>query len=53
MLLDPGRVPTFHERLGLIGKQVLQYMYPLSDDVAAIATSLSRRYMPGVPVAAV
>lgn len=49
-LLDPARVPTFTERLGLIGKQVLQYrhMYPLSDDVAAIATSLFDRFMPGV-----
>lgn len=49
-LLDPGRLPTFGERLGLIGKQVLQYrhMYPLSDDVAAIATSLVERFMPGV-----
>ncbi|WP_232007111.1 phytanoyl-CoA dioxygenase family protein [Mycobacterium intermedium] len=48
-LLDPGRVPPFTERLGLIGKQVLQYrhMYPLSDEVAAIATSLFERYMPG------
>lgn len=51
-LLDPSRMPTFHERLGLIGKQVLQYrhMYPLSDEVAAIAASLRDRYMPGVPV---
>jgi hypothetical protein len=47
-LLDPGRVPPFSERLGLIGKQVLQYrhMYPLSDDIAAIATSLFERFMP-------
>lgn len=53
-LLDPGRVPSFTERLGLIGKQVLQYrhMYPLADEVAAIATSLHERYMPGgTPVA--
>lgn len=49
-LLDPGRVPPFTERLGLIGKQVLQYrhMYPLAEEVAAIATSLFERYMPGV-----
>lgn len=48
-LLDPGRMPTFTERLGLIGKQVLQYrhMYPLTDDVAEIATSLFQRFMPG------
>lgn len=53
-LLDPARVPTFNERLGLIGKQVLQYrhMYPLSDEVAATATELFDRYMPGVPVPA-
>jgi hypothetical protein len=51
-LLDPARVPTFQERLGLIGKQVLQYrhMYPLSDEVAAIATSLFQRFMPGAPI---
>jgi hypothetical protein len=49
-LLDPYRVPTFAERLGLIGKQALQYrhMYPLTDDVAAVATSLYQRFMPGV-----
>lgn len=47
-LLDPDRLPTFGERLGLIGKQVLQYrhMYPLGDDVAAVATSLVERFMP-------
>jgi Phytanoyl-CoA dioxygenase (PhyH) len=51
-LLNPGRLPTFSERLGLIGKQVLQYrhMYPLSDDVAAFATSLSQRFMPRLAV---
>ncbi|QLL08435.1 phytanoyl-CoA dioxygenase family protein [Mycobacterium vicinigordonae] len=51
-LLDPTRVPTFNERLGLIGKQVLQYrhMYPLSDEVADVASSLFERFMPGVPV---
>ncbi|OBG32600.1 phytanoyl-CoA dioxygenase family protein [Mycolicibacter heraklionensis] len=49
-LLDPGRMPTFTERLGLIGKQVLQYrhMYPLASDVEAIATLLAERYMPEV-----
>ncbi len=49
-LLDPSRLPTFAERLGLIGKQVLQYrhMYPLTDDVAAIASSLYERFMPRV-----
>jgi ectoine hydroxylase-related dioxygenase (phytanoyl-CoA dioxygenase family) len=49
-LLDPGRLPPFTERLGLIGKQALQYrhMYPLTNDIAAIATSLFERYMPEV-----
>lgn len=49
-LLDPGRTPTFTERLGLIGKQVLQYrhMYPLSAEIEAIATVLAERYMPEV-----
>lgn len=51
-LLDPGRLPSFTERLGLIGKQVLQYrhMYPLSDDVAAVATTLFDSYMPRTTV---
>lgn len=51
-LLDPNRVPTFTERLGLIGKQVLQYrhMYPLSEDVAAVATTLFDSYMPRAAV---
>lgn len=49
-LLDPARVPTFTERLGLIGKQALQYrhMYPLTDEFAAIATALFERFMPDV-----
>jgi hypothetical protein len=49
-LLDPARLPSFSERLGLIGKQALQYrhMYPLSDDVGAIATSLFERFMPDI-----
>ncbi|OBF98130.1 phytanoyl-CoA dioxygenase family protein [Mycolicibacter sinensis] len=52
-LLDPGRLPAFGERLGLIGKQVLQYrhMYPLGDDVAAMATSLVERFYLGAPPA--
>lgn len=52
-LLDPGRLPTFGERLGLIGKQVLQYrhMYPLGDDIAAIAAALTERFTPpGAPL---
>jgi hypothetical protein len=53
-LLDPRRIPSFTERLGLIGKQVLQYrhMYPLSPDVERIATELYDRFMPGGPVRA-
>ena len=48
-LLDPFRVPPFHERLGLIGKQVLQYqhMYPLTPDVQLIAELLKDKYIPG------
>ncbi|MGI9125600.1 MAG: phytanoyl-CoA dioxygenase family protein [Mycobacterium sp.] len=47
-LLDPARLPSFGERLGLIGKQALQYrhMYPLSDELADIATALVQRFMP-------
>ena len=53
-LLDPSRVPTFTERLGLIGKQVLQYrhMYPLTPDVEPIAVGLRDRFMPEVFAAA-
>ncbi|ORV52950.1 hypothetical protein AWC02_02275 [Mycolicibacter engbaekii] len=53
-LLEPGRTPTFTERLGLIGKQVLQYrhMYPLTGDVEAVATLLAQRYMPEVAASA-
>lgn len=49
-LLDPSRLPSFSERLGLIGKQVLQYrhMYPLAPDVEAIAVDLRDRFMPEV-----
>jgi len=48
-LLDPSATPPFTQRLGLIGKQVLQYkhMYPLTDDVAAIAETLKGRFRPG------
>ena len=49
-LLDPHRIPSFTERLGLIGKQVLQYrhMYPLDRDVEAMAIDLRDRFMPEV-----
>lgn len=49
-LLDPHRVPSFTERLGLIGKQVLQYqhMYPLAPEVERIAIDLRDRFMPEV-----
>jgi hypothetical protein len=48
-LLDASPAPPFRERLGLIGKQVLQYqhMYPLTRDLRRIAESLHGRYMPG------
>lgn len=56
-LLDPQRVPSFEERLGLVGKQVLQYrhMYPLVPEVESLATELRDRFMPHVvsPVAPV
>jgi SAM-dependent methyltransferase len=54
-LLDPKRVPSFAERLGLIGKQVLQYrhMYPLAPDVERFAIELRDRFMPSVVGAAV
>jgi hypothetical protein len=55
-LLDPKRTPPFRERLGLIGKQVIQYqhMYPLTPDVQQIAEHLREKYMPvGAPTPAV
>lgn len=47
-LLDPMTIPTFSQRLGLIGKQVLQYqhMYPLAPDVERLAVDLRDRFMP-------
>ena len=47
-LLDPKRTPPFQQRLGLVGKQVLQYrhMYPLTPDIAEIAEALNTRFMP-------
>ena len=52
-LLDPARLPSFRERLGLIGKQVLQYrhMYPLAPDVERVAADLFERFMPEVVAA--
>lgn len=49
-LLDPSRLPSFRERLGLIGKQVLQYqhMYPLGPEMERIATELRDRFLPEV-----
>ena len=48
-LLDPKKAPAFRQRLGLVGKQVLQYrhMYPLPSDVAKLAETLRDRFMPG------
>lgn len=42
-LTRPQEIPDFEFRLRLIAKQILQYrhMYPLSDDVAAMAQALS------------
>ena len=50
-LLDPVELPPFQRRLGLIGKQVLQYehMYPLPAEIAAIARTLRTRFMPEQP----
>jgi len=47
-LLDPSRLPSFEERLGLIGKQVLQYqhMYPLEPEMERIAIDLRDRFLP-------
>lgn len=52
-LLDPSRLPTFRERLGLIGKQVLQYrhMIPLAPDLERAAAELAERFMPAVVAA--
>jgi hypothetical protein len=48
-LLDPKRTPPFAQRLGLVGKQVLQYrhMYPLAPDIEAMAETLRQKFMPG------
>jgi 2-polyprenyl-3-methyl-5-hydroxy-6-metoxy-1,4-benzoquinol methylase len=46
-LLDPSVTPNFEGRLALIGKQILQYqhMYPLSDNIAELATELEKNLM--------
>ena len=46
--LDPHAPPPFLARLGLAGKQVLQYrhMYPLDAAAAALAEDLRERHMP-------
>ncbi|WP_446419797.1 methyltransferase domain-containing protein [Coleofasciculus sp.] len=43
-LLDPSKPPTFSQRLGLIGKQILQYkhIYPLSEQLAELAVELKK-----------
>ena len=49
-LLDPYNLPSFNQRLGLIGKQILQYqhMYPLSEDISQLATELKKLPLPPV-----
>ena len=46
-LLDPSNPPNFNQRLALIGKQILQYqhMYPLSEEMAEVATELEKEYL--------
>lgn len=45
-LLDPTRLPTFEERLGLIGKQILQYhhMYDVGPEFRELARRLVEKY---------
>lgn len=47
-LYDPRTPPGFLTRLGLVGKQLLQYrhMYPLDEATAAVALALRERHMP-------
>ncbi len=49
-LLEPRILPTMAQRLGLIGKQVLQYehMYPLTKSMEAIAVQLRSSHLPSV-----
>jgi hypothetical protein len=46
-LLDPHSLPSFQQRLGLIGKVVLHYkhMYPLTLDVATVAEILRDKFL--------
>lgn len=45
--LDPAAAPDFSLRLGLVGKQLLQYrhMHPLDDATAALAAELRARHL--------
>jgi hypothetical protein len=47
-LLDPSNPPNFNQRLALIGKQILQYqhMYPLSEELAELATEIQKESQP-------
>jgi Methylase involved in ubiquinone/menaquinone biosynthesis len=47
-LLDPSNPPNFNQRLALIGKQILKYqhMYPLSEELAELATELQKESQP-------
>jgi phytanoyl-CoA dioxygenase PhyH len=46
-LLDPRRAPPFERRLGLIGKQILQYrhMVDLGDELTVVAARLKERWL--------
>lgn len=46
-LLDPHQPPPFEQRLGLIGKQVLQYrhMYGFSDTLSSLGEQLTKRFL--------
>ena len=45
--IDPSYVPTFQERLALIGKQIVHYqhMYPLDPEMAATANALWEQFI--------
>lgn len=46
-LLDPHQPPPFEQRLGLIGKQVLQYrhMYGFTDTLSSLGEQLMRKFL--------